>query len=334
MDEQRMVRGRFAPSPTGELHLGNVWTALWAWVHTRQHAGTFVLRVEDLDPDRSRPALAQQQMADLRWLGLDWDEGSDMKGSYGPYTQSERKALYDDALARLAADDLVYPCYCTRAELRSVASAPHGAEERGDYYPGTCRKLSSAERSRRAAGGRVPALRLRLPDHSTIIRFDDLCQGPVEEDVASSVGDFVVQRADGVHAYQLAVVVDDALMSISHVLRGADLLASTARQVWLYHVFGWEEPRFGHVPLLLGSDGHRLSKRHASLSVAQLRVLGATPADIIGTLAHIAGVVQEHRPLMPHELVGMLDLKGLGKSTLVLVQEDIIREHNGNTALS
>jgi glutamyl-tRNA synthetase len=143
-----------------------------------------------------------------------------------------------------------------------------------------------------------------------------------------------VQRADGVYAYQLAVVVDDATMGISHVLRGADLLGSTARQIWLYHVLGWEEPRFGHVPLLVGNDGHRLSKRHASLSVAQLRASGATPADIIGTLAYIAGVVPERKPLMPHELVGMLDLKRLGKSILVLDQEDIIREPSGNAMLS
>ncbi len=315
------MRGRFAPSPTGEIHLGNVWTALWVWVHARQHYGTVVLRVEDLDPDRSRPALAAQQLADLHWLGLDWDEGPDEGGAYGPYIQSERQSIYDRTFAQLAARDLVYPCYCTRAELRAVASAPH-AGEGGGRYPGTCRTLDAHERARRAASGRVPSWRLRLPDHLTPIRFDDLCQGSVEEDVALVAGDFVVRRADGVYAYQLAVVVDDGLMQISEVLRGADLLSSTARQIWLYRLLGYVEPRFGHVPLLIDRDGHRLSKRQASLSVTHLRAAGVQPQEIVGALAFVAGLVPEPTPLMPHDLIGRLDLERLSHPSLTIDSND------------
>lgn len=331
MDEQRVARGRFAPSPTGDLHLGNVWTALWGWVHARQQAGTLVLRIEDLDPDRSRPAFATQQIADLRWLGLDWDEGPDRGGAYGPYVQSERRSFYDQAIARLVADDLVYPCYCTRAELRAIASAPHVGEDRG-RYPGTCRSLSAAERKRRAASGRVPSLRLRLPDHPTRIVFDDLCQGRVEEDVAQVAGDFILRRADGVYAYQLAVVVDDALMHISDVVRGADLLSSTARQIWLYHLLGFDAPRFGHISLLIGADGHRLSKRHASLSVQQLRASGIGPMEIIGTLAFVAGFIPTPMPLMPHELVGMVDLSRLNQPSVTIERDDMFFKRSGHAA--
>ena len=311
------VRGRFAPSPTGELHLGNVWAALLAWLQARQDGGTFVLRVEDLDPDRSRPELAQQQLDDLRWLGLDWDEGPDTGGPHAPYTQSERTSLYAAALDRLVEHNLVYPCYCTRAEVRAAASAPHGAEGRGDY-PGTCRNLTPAERREREARGRRPCLRVRMPDTPTIIRFDDLCYGAVEEDLARVSGDFVVRRADGVHAYQLAVVVDDALMKITHVIRGADLLDSTARQIWLHTLLGHRPPRFGHVPLLVGTDGHRLSKRHAALSVAHLRSAGVTARQIIGTLAHLAGLTAQPVPLPPRDLMGTLELARLPRGEIVV----------------
>jgi glutamyl-tRNA synthetase len=316
MGEAQAVRGRFAPSPTGEIHLGNVWTALLAWLHARQHGGRFVLRVEDLDPDRSRPELAAAQLADLRWLGLDWDEGPDVGGRLGPYVQSERTARYERAIEVLAGQDLLYPCYCTRAEIRAAASAPHGAE-RGDY-PGTCRNLTLDQRKAREAQGRRPCLRARMPDAPTLIRFDDLVCGPMEEDVAGASGDFVVRRADGVHAYQLAVVVDDGLMGITHVVRGADLLGSTARQIWLHQWLGLVPPRFGHVPLLVGADGHRLSKRHASLSVARLRAAGAKPREIIGNLAHLAGMVPSCRPAMPHDLIGALDLSRLPRQAIVI----------------
>ena len=311
------VRGRFAPSPTGEIHLGNVWTALLAWLHARQLGGAFVLRVEDLDPDRSRPELAREQMTDLRWLGLDWDEGPDAGGEFGPYVQSERAALYAEALESLEAKALVYPCYCSRAEVRSAASAPHGTTGHGDY-PGTCRDLTAEQRREREAHGRRSSMRLRLPDVPTRIHFDDLVRGPVEEDLRRQVGDFVVRRGDGVHAYQLAVVVDDGLMGITHVIRGADLLSSTARQIWLHMLLGYRPPQFGHVPLLLGNDGHRLSKRHASLSLAQLRAKGVRPEQIIGYLAHLAGFAPSAAPLHPRGLIGALDLARLPGADIIV----------------
>ncbi len=311
------VRGRFAPSPTGELHLGNIWTALLAWLQVRQAGGTFVLRVEDLDPDRSRPQLARQQMDDLRWLGLDWDEGPGTGGPHAPYVQRERTTYYAAVLDRLAAHDLIYPCYCTRAEVRAAASAPHEPEEQGGY-PGTCRHLTPAERQERAARGRRPSLRIRMPGTPTPIHFDDLCRGPMDEDLASQAADFVLRRADGVHAYQLAVVVDDGMMGITHVVRGADLLSSTARQIWLHRLLGYPPPRFGHVPLLLGSDGHRLSKRHAALSIARLRTAGVSASRIIGMLACHAGLLSREEPVMPGELVGLLDLSRLPREPITI----------------
>src|SRR3954452_54747 len=207
------VRGRFAPSPTGHLHLGNIWTALLAWIHARQCGGRFVLRVEDLDPERSRPAFAQQQLDDLAWLGLDWDEGPDLGGPYAPYTQSERTAVYAAALERLQAQGLIYECYCTRAEVQAAASAPHSDEARRSY-PGTCRNLTPAERQARLAAGRRSSLRARMPEQPTLISFEDLVAGMQEEDVGQQAGDFILRRSDGVYAYQLAVVVDDAAMAI------------------------------------------------------------------------------------------------------------------------
>jgi glutamyl-tRNA synthetase len=283
-------RGRFAPSPTGAIHLGNIWTALLAWLDIRQRGGSFVLRMEDLDPDRSRPQFAANLLSDLRWLGLDWDEGPDVGGPYAPYDQDRRRSLYAQALDKLTAQELVYKCYCTRAEVRAAASAPHRAEQR-EHCPNNCWDLSSRQRQAYQASGRRPCLRIRMPDLSTPIHFTDLCQGRVSEDVAQAAGDFVIRRADGVHAYQLAVVVDDAAMQITHVLRGVDLLDSTARQIWLHHVLSSTPPQWAHVPLLIGADGHRLSKRHASLAIAELRAAGKRPTEIIGWLAHWAGML-------------------------------------------
>ena len=314
-------RGRFAPSPTGELHLGNIWTALLAWLQIRQLGGTFVLRVEDLDPDRSRREFVLRQIDDLRWLGLDWDEGPDVGGPHAPYVQSERTAGYATALETLRARELVYPCYCTRAEVRAAASAPHGFT--GRDYPGTCRHLTPDQRMRRAAQGRPPSLRVRGPGTSHVVRFDDLVHGPVEQDVAREAGDFVLRRADGVHAYQLAVVVDDALMGITDVIRGADLLSSTARQIWLHRSLGYNPPRFGHVPLLVGADGHRLSKRHAALSVAHLRAAGLQPESIVSTLAYLGGLLPRRAPASPRDLIGALDLHRLPLGDLVVREDDL-----------
>jgi glutamyl-tRNA synthetase len=247
------VVGRYAPSPTGPLHLGNLRTALLAWLFARSAGSAFLLRVEDLDAGRVRREHEARQLADLRALGLDWDGE--------PVRQSERAALYEDALTGLD----VYPCFCTRAEIREAASAPHGALPEG-AYPGTCRALSAAERAARQAEGRPPALRVRAGD---------------------GADDFVVRRNDGAFAYNLAVVVDDAQQGIEQVVRGADLEETTPRQVWLARALGLPVPHHRHVPLVLGPDGTRLAKRHGAVTLADR---SETPAQVRGLLAASAGL--------------------------------------------
>ncbi len=295
------VRGRYAPSPTGVLHLGNVRTALLAWLFARQAGGAFVLRVEDLDRPRVRPGAAAQMLEDLRWLGLDWDEGPDCGGPFGPYLQSERQALYDAYLERLRAADLVYPCYCSRAEVARAASAPQGAGDDGPRYPGTCRSLSAAERRAREASGKRPCLRFRAPDR--LIEFVDLMAGPVAQNVAQAVGDFIVARSDGIPAYQFAVVVDDGLMQITQVVRGADLLGSTARQIALFEALGFAVPSFGHVPLVVDAQGARLAKREQAAGVGALRAAGIAPERVVGALAASCGLCERGETLSARDLL-------------------------------
>jgi glutamyl-tRNA synthetase len=267
-------RGRFAPSPTGELHLGNARTALLAWLWARSERGRFLLRVEDLDAPRVKPGLAKTQMDELRWLGLDWDEE--------PLFQSQRAAAYQAALVKLG--DAVYECFCSRAEI-AAASAPHGDE--GPRYPGTCATLTAAQRAERRRT-RQPALRLRVPPGP--IAFDDEIAGPQSFDPQASAGDFVLRRSDGVFAYQLAVVVDDAAQGVTQILRGADLLPSTARQIVLYRLLGAPEPRWAHAPLVLSQGGDRLSKRDQALSLSALRLADSDPGRIVAQLARISGL--------------------------------------------
>ncbi len=256
-------RGRFAPSPTGELHLGNARTALLSWMWARSAGGKYFLRVEDIDLPRVRPGMAQQQMEELRWLGLDWDGEESF--------QSRRTSLYEEALRKLG--DNVYECFCSRAEIAAVASAPHGDE--GPRYPGTCAGLTREQRAARRRT-RAPSLRLRVPPGP--VKFHDQILGDQEFDTQALVGDFVLRRADGIFAYQLAVVVDDGAMGITQVLRGADLLSSTPRQILLHRLLGQPEPLWAHVPLVLGPGGERLSKRDRSLSLSALRTRGVNPA--------------------------------------------------------
>src|SRR5262245_29566513 len=256
-------RGRFAPSPTGKLHLGNARSALLGWLQARALGGELLLRIEDLDQARCRPEHEANLLRDLEYLGLTWD---------GPLVrQSERGAAYEDALARLDREGRLYPCFCSRAEIARAATAPHGASDDGPRYPGTCARLSQEQRQARARERR-PALRFR-PTPATVTRFDDLLHGPQAQDVEAVVGDFVVRRNDGVASYQLAVVVDDAASSVTDVLRGDDLLSSTARQLQLIDALGLPRPRHAHVPLLLGEDGKRLAKREGALAVTDLRAM-------------------------------------------------------------
>jgi glutamyl-tRNA synthetase len=319
-----LVRGRFAPSPTGSLHLGNARTALLAWLHARSGGGRFVLRVEDLDPGRVRPGIMEAQLADLRWLGLDWDEGPDVGGPHAPYLQTERAPLYREALHRLAQAGLLFRCTCTRRDLARAASAPHGPGEEGPRYPGTCRaRRVGPDGVERAAG---EALRFAVEPGEVCL--DDHLQGrccftPME------AGDFVVRRKDGVAAYQLAVVVDDAAMEITHVVRGADLLSSTSRQLLLYRVLGLRAPEWVHVPLLLGPDGERLAKRHGAVSLAELRASGAHPEGVVGWLASTCGLAEAGEVLSAGALVERFDLSRLSRHSTALTGEELLRLRAG-----
>lgn len=298
--------GRFAPSPTGTLHLGNLRTALLAWLFARSQGARFLLRVEDLDAGRVRPEYEAEQLADLRAIGLDWD-GEVVR-------QSERLDLYADAIGRLGAAGLLYPCYCTRREIREAASAPHGPLPEG-AYPGTCRDLSAAERAERERAGRPPALRLRAG--AATVRFEDRLLGPVE----AVVDDLVIRRNDGAPAYNLAVVVDDAAQHIGEVVRGADLADSTPRQLLLRRLLGYPAPRFAHVPLVLGPDGARLAKRHGSVTLAGRRALGETPAQVRGLLAATLGLAGPGETPSMDELLARFDPSRLPAEPTVFAEE-------------
>jgi len=268
------------------MHLGNARTALLAWLDARARGGRVVLRVEDLDRDRCRPELAEAIREDLRWLGLEWDEET--------APQSQRDAAYGEAVARLDEAGLVYECYCTRREL-AVASAPHGDDP--PAYPGTCRDLSDGRRAHLRAEGRRPALRVRMPDRLPAV--SDRVHGHVP---GGRGGDIVVRRTDGLHAYQLAVVVDDAADGVTDVVRGDDLLASTGRQVALAHMLGLPAPAYAHVPLVVDGDGVRLAKRHASLTLRALREAGAAAETLTGAMAASAGI-GAGAPCRPADLI-------------------------------
>lgn len=308
------VRGRFAPSPTGEMHIGNAWTALLNWLMVRKAGGVMVLRVEDLDPDRSRPEYTARLLSDLRWLGLDWDEGPDIGGPCQPYCQDDRRDLYRRALVKLENRGLVYPCYCSRSRLQAVASAPHPGEGE-PVYPGFCRNLSLEEENRLAAG-KKPALRLKTPPGDW--PFQDRIYGFMSQEVSREAGDFIVRRSDGVAAYQLAVVVDDAAMDITHVLRGSDLLSSTPRQLLLYDLLELTVPVFAHVPLLCAADGRRLAKRDQDLTLASLRERGIRPEMVIGYLAWKAGLLEAWRPVSCCQLIEGFALERLPREPVIV----------------
>ncbi len=276
-----MVVGRFAPSPSGRMHLGNLFSALLAWLSVRSQNGTMLLRIEDLDPERCRPEYAEQLKRDLDWLGLDWDVEQT--------PQSQRGEAYRATFDALAAQGLVYPCYCSRAELHA-ASAPHASD--GTYiYAGTCRNLTAAQRAEKT---RRPAWRVRVPEERVTVT--DRLQGDYTQDLARECGDFILRRSDGVYAYQLAVVTDDAAGGVTQVVRGRDLLPSAPRQRWLQRTLGLMEPEYCHVPLLTAPDGRRLSKREKDLDLGALRQR-YTPEALVGKLACLAGLQPEPAPV-------------------------------------
>lgn len=300
------ARGRFAPSPTGDLHLGSAAAGLVAWLLARAAGASFVLRVEDIDTPRVVRGMVGRQLDDLRWLGLDWDEGPDVGGPFSPYAQSERFDLYEDALAELARRGLTYLCDCSRAEVARVASAPHAGDE-GPRYPGLCRAFGMRERTWK----RPPAVRLLVPDDA-VLTVRDRFQGDVTQDVARAVGDFVLKRGDGVYSYQLAVVVDDLAMRIGEVVRAVDLLDSAPRQALLAQLLGGTPPTFAHLPLILAHDGARLAKRAHGVPIRDRRGAGQSAASLVAELARLLGVVDaDVAEVTPRELLPAFDASGL-----------------------
>ena len=309
------VVGRFAPSPSGRLHLGNLACSLLAWLSAKQQGGKIVLRIEDLDAERCPRRYADQLEEDLRWLGLVWDEGGSTGGPHAPYYQSECSGIYREQYAKLEAQGLVYPCFCSRAQLHA-ASAPHTSDG-NVIYPGTCRDLTSAEIAEKRKQ-KAPAYRLRVPDEEIV--FVDGCMGEHRENLLQDCGDFYLRRADGVFAYQLAVVVDDARMGVTEVVRGSDLLSSTARQLYLYRLLGLPAPRFAHCPLLLAPDGRRLSKRDGDQSLENLRAK-YTAEEIVGKLAYVYGLQPEPAPRTPESLLADFSWGKIPKQDVCLPEQ-------------
>lgn len=302
-----MVKGRFAPTPSGRMHLGNLFSALLAWLSVRSQNGQIVLRIEDLDMGRCRMENALQFEKDLRWLGLDWDEG----GCFEPYLQSKRGQIYDEVFDRLDKMGLVYPCYCSRASLHA-ASAPHASD--GQYiYSGVCKKLTDKER---AGMTKTPAWRLEVPNME--VSFTDGHLGTFSQNLAKDCGDFIIRRADGVYGYQLAVVVDDALMGVTEVVRGCDLLDSTPRQIYVNQLLGYAIPSYYHLPLLTAPDGRRLSKRDKDMDLSELEK-NYSPQQLVGKLAHIAGIIEAPEAVSARELAGEFSWDKVRKDISIVV---------------
>lgn len=313
METSHPYIGRFAPSPTGRMHLGNAFTALLSWLAARAAGGRWILRIEDLDPQRSRREFAAIIEDDLSWLGLDWDEGGlDNRGPAGPYSQSERSAFYTEALEKLKATGLAYPCTCTRAELHATG-APHSTDGRL-IYPGNCRPAILPTPWQEPT--RPAAVRLAVPDCDMDI--NDRLYGHRTVNLATHCGDFVLRRADGAWAYQLAVVVDDAMMGVTEIVRGNDLLLSVAQQDYLRNLLGYPKVDHIHVPLVCNLAGQRLSKRDSSLSLEAIRSK-TTPEAVIGRLAFMAGLIPEPTPTKAADLVPFYDIKKLTRTETVIV---------------
>ncbi|MBQ2854964.1 MAG: tRNA glutamyl-Q(34) synthetase GluQRS [Oscillospiraceae bacterium] len=296
--------GRFAPTPSGRMHLGNVFAALIAWLSIRSKKGEMVLRMEDLDTQRTSAEFADILRSDLAWLGLDYD--------WEQHPQSQRSEVYDRYFDLMKEKGLLYPCYCTRSQLHGV-NAPHLSD--GTYvYPGTCRNLADPPKNR------LPSWRVRVPDRLWTV--EDLVQGHYELNLATDCGDMVVRRADGVYVYQLAVTVDDGEAGVTEVVRGMDLLSSAPRQMYLQELFGFAHPVYGHVPMLMAEDGRRLSKRDRDLDLGQLRKR-ITPEQLIGVLAHAAGLIDTLTPISAEELAREFDWKRLRNENIYINHENL-----------
>lgn len=301
-----MMKGRFAPSPTGRMHLGNVYSALIAWLSARSQGGEFVLRIENIDQQRSRKEYAMQIDADLRWLGIDWDER---------YVQSERFALYEDALKNIEHQGITYPCYCTRADILAT-QAPHESDGRV-VYKGTCRpdRVGTIDITSKLQAGRRAATRVMVPDED--VTFVDGHYGAHTVNLAKQCGDFILRRADGAWAYQLAVVVDDALMGVTEVVRGRDLLLSVPQQQFLFSLLGYEAPKYAHIPLLCNEAGQRLSKRDKSLDLGALRERHSAE-QLLGILAEHAGIIDRAEPITAKDLIPLFSWDRVPQFDIIL----------------
>ena len=297
--------GRFAPTPSGRMHLGNVFAGLMAWLSVKSRGGHMVLRMEDLDTQRTSDEFARILREDLRWLGLDWDLETQ--------PQSQRSQVYDRYFEKLMDEKLLYPCYCTRSQLHSV-NAPHLSD--GTYvYPGTCRNLTNPP-------DRAPSWRVCVPDRTW--EFFDLLQGKQVQNLLTDCGDFVVRRADGVYVYQLAVTVDDGEAGVTEVVRGVDLMSSAPRQMYLQELFGFSHPQYGHVPLLLAPDGRRLSKRDRDLDLGVLRQ-NLRPEQLIGSLAHTCGLLETYEPISAKELCSLFSWEKVKKEDIFLNAQQLLK---------
>ncbi len=315
------IRVRFAPSPTGELHVGNARTALFNWLFARHHGGVFVLRIEDTDRTRTTTAFEENLIEELGWLGIDWDEGPGMGGAHGPYHQTDRLDLYRGCLESLIAAGKVYPCYCTEEELEAER-ASLVARRLMPRYLGKCRQLSEAQRQRFCAEGRQPVWRFRV--ETGPITFDDLIRGPMAFQ-GEAIGDFIIVRSNGVPAYNFAVVADDHAMEISHVIRGEDHLSNTAAQILLYRALGFAPPVFAHHALVLGKDHTKLSKRHGATSVGAFRHRGILPEALLNYLALMGSSFEGGREIVSaKEMVEGFSLERTGKGGAVFDEEKLL----------
>lgn len=318
----RKERVRFAPSPTGRLHIGNARTALFNYLFAAQNEAAFILRIEDTDVERSDPEHEPQLIEALKWLGIEWDEGPDKSGRHGPYRQSERLDLYRKHVDALIERERAYYCYCTDEELEKTRKQMLVAGI-APKYPGTCRNLTRSERDAFEAARRKPCIRLRTPD-TGVIRFQDKIHGTVTFK-AEDIGDFVLMRSNGMPSYNFAVVVDDVFMEITTVIRGEDHLANTPRQVLLYREFGWDVPMFAHHSLMMGADGTKLSKRHGATSVESFRDMGILPEAMVNYFALLGGNLVEGREIFTlSELIDAFSLKKAGRSAAVFNQQKLL----------
>jgi len=313
-------RVRFAPSPTGELHVGNARTALFNWMFARHHSGSMILRIEDTDESRSALSYQTNLFDDLKWLGLDWDEGPQKNGSYGPYKQSERLNIYKEHLQKLIDADMVYPCYCTEEELEEERQNLI-LSKRMPRYMGKCRNLTADQRKQRENEGRKPSFRFKV--ESQTIEFEDLIRGAMKFE-GDAMGDFIIVRSNGMPAYNFAVVIDDHLMNITHVIRGEDHLSNTALQIMLYRAFGFNPPVFAHHSLILGKDRAKLSKRHGSVSIGEFRKQGILPEAMINYLGLLGSSFTDGREILSREeMIAGFALERASKSGAVFDEEKL-----------